>query len=74
MLKLTLITIRRFAMPILPKEVLARLKVDKPDSIFLTQEEGDLRFGRFDPDFGEIMPSAREAMNRRRNALRDLAG
>ncbi len=43
MLKLKLITIGSSVGVILPKEALARLKVDKGDSIFLTGEKGGFR-------------------------------
>jgi len=58
---------------ILPKEALARLKVDKGDSIFLTEERDGFRITPFDPQFEKAMESARKVMKRRRNALRELA-
>jgi putative addiction module antidote len=60
---------------ILPKEALARLKVDKGkgDSIFLTEKREGFRIAPFDPQFEKTMESARKVMKRRRNALRELA-
>jgi putative addiction module antidote len=73
MLKLELITIGTSVGVILPKEALARLKVDKGDSIFLTEERDGFRITPFDPQFEKTMESARKVMKRRRNALRELA-
>jgi len=73
MLKLKLITIGTSVGVILPKEALARLKVDKGESIFLTEERDGFRITPFDPQFEKTMESARKVMKRRRNALRELA-
>ena len=73
MLKLKLITIGTSVGVILPKEALARLKVDKGDTIFLTEEKDGFRITPFDPQFEKTMESARKVMKRRRNALRELA-
>ncbi|MDP2810162.1 MAG: AbrB/MazE/SpoVT family DNA-binding domain-containing protein [Rhodocyclaceae bacterium] len=58
---------------ILPKEALARMKLQKGDSIFLTESPEGYRITEFDPDFGEQMSLAEEIMKRRRNVLRELA-
>ena len=73
MLKLKLTTIGSSVGVILPKEVLSRLKVEKGDSIFLTEEKDGFRLPPFDPEFEKTMDSARKVMKRRRNALRELA-
>jgi putative addiction module antidote len=58
---------------ILPKEALSRLKVEKGDSIFLTEEKDGFRITPFNPEFETVIESARRAMKRRRKALRELA-
>jgi len=73
MLKLRLTTIGTSVGVILPKEALARLRVGKGDSIFLTEEKDGFRVTPFDPLFEKTMESARKVMKRRRNALRELA-
>ncbi|MFP5235341.1 MAG: AbrB/MazE/SpoVT family DNA-binding domain-containing protein [Acidobacteriota bacterium] len=73
MLKLKLTTIGSSVGVILPKEALARLKVDKGDSVFLTEEQDGFRITPYDPAFEQTMASARKVMKRRRNALRELA-
>ncbi|KQR50388.1 AbrB/MazE/SpoVT family DNA-binding domain-containing protein [Acidovorax sp. Leaf160] len=58
---------------ILPKEVLARLKVEKGDSLFVTEVEDGITLRPYDPEFSEQMAAARAIMKRRRNVLRELA-
>lgn len=58
---------------ILPKEALSRLKVEKGDIVFLTEDKDGFRITPFDPEFEKAMESARKVMKRRRNALRELA-
>jgi putative addiction module antidote len=73
MLKLKLTTIGSSVGLILPKEALSRLKVEKGDSVFLTEDKDGFRITPFDPEFEKAMDSARKVMKRRRNALRELA-
>ncbi|MBK8335638.1 MAG: AbrB/MazE/SpoVT family DNA-binding domain-containing protein [Sterolibacteriaceae bacterium] len=58
---------------ILPKEILARLKLEKGDTVFLTDSPDGLRITRNDPQFETQMDAAREIMKQRRNVLRELA-
>lgn len=58
---------------ILPKEVLARLKVDKGDALYLVETPDGLELRAHDPEFEQQMAVAREVMRRRRAALRELA-
>ena len=58
---------------ILPKELLARLKVGKGDSLFVTDTPGGLALQLYDEEFEAQMSAARRVMNRRRNVLRELA-
>lgn len=58
---------------VLPKEALARLKVVKGDSVFLTESVDGFRITPYDPDFEEQMSLARKFMRDRRDALRELA-
>jgi putative addiction module antidote len=57
----------------LPKEALARLKVVKGDSVFLTESVDGFRITPYDPEFEEQMTLARKFMRDRRDALRELA-
>jgi putative addiction module antidote len=58
---------------ILPKEVIARLKVAKGDSIFITETPDGFAITPHDPKFETQMQAAEEVMKRRRNVLRELA-
>ncbi len=58
---------------ILPKEVLARLKVGKGDSLFVTDLPDGVALRPYDAEFAEQMELAREIMRKRRNVLRELA-
>ena len=58
---------------ILPKEVAARLKVKKGDSVFLTETPDGYAITPYDPEFEIQMTAARRAMSRYRNALHELA-
>lgn len=58
---------------ILPREVLARLKLEKGDHIFLTESADGFRLTPHDPQFEQQMSAAREVMRARRNVLRELA-
>lgn len=58
---------------ILPKELLARLGVEKGDVLTLVDTPNGVELTAFDPQFDEQMKAAREVMGRYRNALRELA-
>jgi putative addiction module antidote len=58
---------------ILPKEILARLKVEKGDQLFLTEAPDGFRVSNADPEFAVQMKAAEEIMRKRRNVLRELA-
>ncbi len=58
---------------ILPKEVIARLKVKKGDSVFLTETPEGYSLSPYDPDFEAQMKAARKGMSKYRNALHELA-
>ena len=58
---------------ILPKEVLARLRVEPGDQLYLTEAPDGVRLTAQDPDFEEQMKVAEEIMRRDRNVLRALA-
>lgn len=58
---------------ILPKELLARLKLEKGDALFITELENGFALRPYDPGFEQQMTAARSIMKRRRNVLRELA-
>ena len=58
---------------ILPKEVLARLKLVKGDSVFLTEAVNGVTLTPYNSVFEEQMIEARRIMKKRRDVLRELA-
>ena len=58
---------------ILPKEVLARLKLEKGDTVFVTDAADGIKLTPYSPDFETQMNAARGVMRKRRNVLRELA-
>jgi putative addiction module antidote len=73
MVRLKITTIGSSAGVILPKEVLTRLRLEKGDSLFLTESPEGYRITPYDPEFEKQMTLAREVMRKRRNLLRELA-
>ena len=55
------------------KELTAKLKVEKGDTLFVTEAPGGYRLTPYDPEFETQINQARKIMKRRRNALRELA-
>jgi putative addiction module antidote len=73
MIKLKVTKIGNSLGVILPKEALARLKVEQGDSVFLTEAPDGFRITHYDEALGVQLAEAREIMRKRRNALRELA-
>jgi putative addiction module antidote len=58
---------------VLPKEVLARLRVGLGDALHLTEAPDGVRLTAHDPDFAATMDMAEEIMREDRNILRELS-
>lgn len=58
---------------ILPKEVLARLKVEKGDVLYLSEAVNGVLLTPYNPEFEEQMTAARDIMKKRRAVLHELA-
>lgn len=59
---------------ILPKELLARLRLEQGDSLYVTElPEGGIKLVTADPSFEEAMEVARRGARRYAAALRELA-
>ena len=58
---------------ILPKEVLARLKVEKGDSLFVTEAANGVVLTPYDPSLGEQLNLGREFMHDFRDTFHQLA-
>jgi len=71
--KLKLIQIGNSVGVTLPKEVLASLKVDKGDTITLTQAPDGYRITPYDEEVGKQVEQGRAFMREYRDTLRALA-
>jgi putative addiction module antidote len=59
---------------VLPKEVLARLKVDEGDTVCVSDaSDGSLRISAANREFVQQMEAVQDVVKRYRNALRELA-
>lgn len=58
---------------VLPREALARLKVDKGDIVYPTEAPDGFRLTSCDPESEEQADLGREIMKKRRTVLRHLA-
>jgi putative addiction module antidote len=58
---------------ILPKETLARLNVEKGDTLYIAEGPRGIQLLPFDPDFARQMEAAREVMRENRDVLQRLA-
>lgn len=71
--KLKITTIGNSVGVVLPRELLARLRVEKGDSLYVTELPDGIKLAPFDPEFAAKMEVAEDVMRRRRNLLRELA-
>ncbi len=58
---------------ILPKEILARLRVSKGDTIFAIETADGIKLTAYDPEVAEQLSIAESVMREDRDALRKLA-
>ncbi len=73
MLELKLTTIGNSVGLVLPKEALTKLKLEKGDTVYLTESPDGYRLTLYNPDFETQMVLARQIMKKRRAVLRELA-
>lgn len=72
-MKLKITAIGNSAGVILPKELLARLRLDKGDELFALETPDGIRLTAFDPELAAQMAVAEEVMHKRRTLLHKLA-
>lgn len=58
---------------ILPKEILAKLRVSKGDKIYVTETPYGVNLSSYDPGFARTMEVAEQVMREHRDVLRKLA-
>lgn len=58
---------------ILPKEVLAKLRVDSGDDVYITETPNGVEITAYDADFARVMEVAERVMREHRDVLKKLA-
>lgn len=71
--KLKVTTIGNSVGIVLPKEILARLRVEKGDSLYATETPDGIELRAFDEEFADDMEMAEKIMRNNRDLLRKLA-
>ena len=72
-MKLKITTIGNSAGVILPKELLARLRLGKGDALYALETPDGIRLTAFDPELAAQMEVAEQVMRKRRTLLNKLA-
>lgn len=72
-MKLKITTVGNSAGVILPKELLARLRLSKGDILYALETPDGIRLTAFDPELAQQMEVAEDVMRRRRTLLHKLA-
>lgn len=72
-MKLKITTIGNSAGVILPKELLARLRLEKGDDVYVLETPDGIRLTAYDPELAAQMDVAEQIMRERRDLLRKLA-
>ena len=72
-MKLKITGIGNSAGVILPKEILARLRLEKGDELYVLETPDGIKLTTYDPTLAEQMAVADKVMRKRRNLLHKLA-
>lgn len=72
-MKLKITTVGNSAGVILPKDLLARLRLEKGDELHALETPDGIRLTVYDPTLAEQMEVAEQVMRRRRTLLNKLA-
>ena len=72
-MKLKVTTVGNSAGVILPKELLARLRLEKGDALYATELPDGIKLTPFDSKLAEQMEVAERVMRKRRTLLRKLS-
>ena len=71
--KLKITTVGNSTGVVLPKEVMARLKVQKGDTLYLTETPDGYQITPYNEEFARQMEVAERVMRENRDVLRELA-
>jgi putative addiction module antidote len=72
-MKLKITTVGNSAGIVLPKELLARLRLDKGDELYAAETPDGIQLTPYDPEFARQMEVAEGVMRENRDVLRRLA-
>ena len=72
-MKLKITTIGNSAGVVLPKELLARLRLGKGDELYALETPDGIKLTTFDPELAAQMEVAEDVMRKRRTLLHKLA-
>ena len=72
-MKLKITTVGNSAGIVLPKELMARLRLEKGDALYATELPDGIKLSPFDPQLADQMEVAEKVMHEDRNVLRKLA-
>jgi putative addiction module antidote len=72
-MKIKITTVGNSAGVILPKELLARLRLSKGDMLYASELPDGIKLSPFDPELAGQMQIAERVMRKRRTLLRKLA-
>jgi len=72
-MKIKITTVGNSAGIVLPKELLARLRLEKGDALHVTELPDGIKLSPFDPTLAAQMEVAEGVMRKRRTLLRKLA-
>jgi putative addiction module antidote len=72
-MQLKIIAVGNSAGVLLPKELLARLRVDKGDTLYVAETPDGIKLMPHDPELAAQMEVAERVMSKRRGLLRKLA-
>ncbi len=73
MTRMKLVKVGNSVGAVIPKELLARLRVGVGDTLIATEAPDGVRLTVYDPEFSRQMAAAEKIMRRDRKALRELA-
>jgi len=72
-MKIKIITVGNSTGIVLPKDLLARLRLGKGDALYATELPDGIKLSPFDPELAAQMEVAEKVMRNRRTLLRKLA-
>ena len=73
MTELKVTTIGNSTGVVLPKEVMAKLRAQKGDKLYVTETPNGIELSTYDPEFANQMDAAEDIMRTNRDVLRKLA-